>query len=319
MSEKKQKIPPCSGPVVIPLSDESAAIQSAPAYDVKAAKRYISLMPKVRSWIDGIPADDQLTCFGAFSPSPEAVQRLDTEIQRIINDHHKVSLVMVDLNTRSGVSFHSTVPMCTQSTVKAIYVGALLSIHPEAFRENGQYIRDTVVLSSNEAYESLRDIYGKEPIQAWCREAGVDESFADLPYPRDKNARDMLKLWTRLYCFLNDGTDTANAGRYFADSAMSAAKDCFRGRYPVQTKAGWENGVGDDVEDYEHAVIPARFTDGDPLNDECATNDTGVVYAEKGPYLFVIYSDYPCPYTTPNHLFGLTEALHAVHLSYPTL
>ena len=166
MSEKKQKIPPCSGPVVIPFSDESAAIQSAPAYDVKVAKRYISLMPKVRSWIDGIPADDQLTCFGAFSPSPEAVQRLDTEIQRIINDHHKVSLVMVDLNTRSGVSFHSTVPMCTQSTVKAIYVGALLSIHPEAFRENGQYIRDTVVLSSNEAYESLRDIYGKEPIQA---------------------------------------------------------------------------------------------------------------------------------------------------------
>ena len=317
MSESNQKKPLFSGPVSIPLSDESAAIQAAPAYDVEAAKRFISVMPKVRSLIDGIPKDDALTCFGACNPSPEAMEKLDIEIQTILADHHKVSLVMVDLSTQSGVAFHSTVPMCTQSTVKAIYVGALLTAHPQAFGENGQYIRDTVVLSSNKAYESLREIYGKAPIQAWCREAGVDEAFADPPYPRDKNARDMLKLWTRLYCFLNDSSDAANAGRYFADSAMSAAKDCFRGRFPVQTKAGWENGIGDDVEDYEHAVIPARFTDGDPLNDECATNDTGVVYGERGPYLFVIYSDYPCPYSTPNRLYGLTEALHGVYVSYP--
>ena len=319
MSESKQKKSSFSGPVSTPLSNEAAAIQAAPAYDAGAAKKYLVGMPRIRALIDGIPKDDALTCFGACAPSPEAVKNLDTEIQKIINDHHKVSLIMVDLKTQSGVAFRSTVPMCTQSTVKAIYVGSLLTAHPQAFEENGQYIRDTVVLSSNEAYESLREIYGKAPIQAWCRETGVDETFADLPYPRDKNARDMLKLWTRLYCFLNDGSDAANAGRYFADSAMSAAKDCFRGRFPVQTKAGWENGIGDDVEDYEHAVIPARFTDGDPLNDECATNDTGVVYAEKGPYLFVIYSDYPCPYSTPNHLYGLTEALHTVYLSYPTL
>jgi len=317
MSESNQKKPPCSGPVSIPLSDESAAIQAAPAYDVEAAKRYIAAMPRVRALIDGIPKDDALTCFGPCDPSPEAMEKLDTEIQKILDDHHKVSLVMADLTTQSGVAFRSTVPMCTQSTVKAIYVGALLTAHPQAFQENGQYIRDTVVLSSNEAYESLREMYGKAPIQAWCREAGVDETFADPPYPRDKTARDMLKLWTRLYCFLNDGSDAANAGRYFADSAMSAAKDCFRGRFPVQTKAGWENGIGDDVEDYEHAVIPARFTDGDPLNDECATNDTGVVYGEKGPYLFVIYSDYPCPYSAPNRLYGLTEALHGVYVSYP--
>ena len=316
MSERNHKKPSCSGPVSIPLSDESAAIQAAPAYDVEAAKQYLADMPRIRSLIDGIPKDDVLTCFGERRPSPAAVDRLNAEIQKILTDHHQVSLIMVDLKTQSGVALCSTVPMCTQSTVKAIYVGALLTAHPQAFRENGQYIRDTIVLSSNEAYESLREMYGKAPIQAWCREAGVDETFADLPYPRDKTARDMLKLWTRLYCFLNDGTDIANAGRYFADSAMSAAKECFRGRFPVQTKAGWENGIGDDVEDYEHAVIPARFTDGDPLNDECATNDTGVVYAENGPYLFVIYSDYPCPYTTPNHLYGLTEALLALQNSY---
>ena len=92
---------------------------------------------------------------------------------------------------------------------------------------------------------------------------------------------------------------------------MSAAKERLGNRCPVQTKAGWENGVGDDTEDYEKAVIPARYTDGDPMNDECATNDTGVVYAESGPYLFVLYSDYPCPWSGPNRLYGLTEAIYA--------
>ena len=70
------------------------------------------------------------------------------------------------------------------------------------------------------------------------------------------------------------------------------------------------SGVGGDVTDYSRVVIPPRFTDGDPLNDECATNDSGIVYAENGPYLFVIYSDYPCPWTGGNRLIGLTDALY---------
>ena len=303
--------PPFSGPAAIPLAEESAAIQAAPAYDTAAARRYLADMPKIRALIDSLPEDDGLTCFGQSVPSAAALQRLEAEIRRISAEGHQVSLIMADPVTKSGISFRSAVPMCTQSTVKAIYVGALLNSCPQAFAENGQYVRDTIVLSSNEAYESLREIYGPEPIRAWCRETGVDEHFADLPYPRTYTARDMLKLWTRLYCFLNDGSDTANAGRYFADSAMSAAKERLGDRCPVQTKAGWENGVGDEPEDYAHAVIPERYRDGDPTNDECATNDTGVVYTERGPYLFVIHSDYPCPWSVPNQLYGLTEALYA--------
>ena len=35
MSESNHKKPPCSGPVNIPLAEESAAIQAAPVYDVE--------------------------------------------------------------------------------------------------------------------------------------------------------------------------------------------------------------------------------------------------------------------------------------------
>lgn len=274
-------------------------------------KRYMADMPRIRELIDGIGDDSRLTCFGKYTPSPEALRKVEAEIQRILADGHKVSLVMADLQTRSGLSFRSGVPMCTQSTVKAIYIGAVLSRFPQAMEEHGADIRDAITLSSNEAYEHLRSIYGPEPIRAWCRETGVAEGFADQPYPRSYCVRDMLKLWTRLYCFLNDGSDTGNAGRFYADSALSAARERLGSRCPVHTKAGWENGIGDDETDYAHAVIPARYTDGDPLNDECATNDTGIVYAENGPYLFVIYTDYPWPWSGDNRLYGLTDALYA--------
>lgn len=311
-----KELTPCSGPVSIPLSEESALIQAAPVYDTEAARRYIPGMKTIQELVNSLPDDGELISFGARSASPAALKQLEGEIQRILADGRKVSLVMADLAAQSGVAFRSTPPMCTQSTIKAIYVGAVLDCRPEAFEENGQYIRDAIVLSDNEAYENLRRIYGKTPLLKWCREAGVDDDFTDMPYPRNKNARDMFRMWTRLYRFLNDGSDVHNAGRYYADSAESASKEWLKGRLPVQTKAGWECGVDEDTETFSWDMIPARFVDGDPMNDEVATNDTGIVYTPNGPYLFVIYSDYPHPFGVPNRLYGLTEALYEVQRNY---
>ena len=99
-------------------------------------------------------------------------------------------------------------------------------------------------------------------------------------------------------------------------SAESATKEWLAGRLPVQTKAGWECGIDEDTEVFSLGMIPARFVDGDPMNDEVATNDTGIVYTENGPYLFVIYSDYPYPFGKPNQLYGLAEALYEAQRSY---
>ena len=279
-----------SGPVRIPMEEESAAIRSVPAYDRNEAKKYIPLMPEIRKLTDGIRDDDGIAVFGDVRPSDEILRELDREIQRLSADGHKVSLIMADLRTRSGAACHSSVPMCCQSTVKAIYVGALLESRPQSLTENGQYMHDAVVYSSNEAYKTLRSIYGPGPISKWCAEAGVDTEFAVPDYPRDRTVRDMFRLWTRLYCFLNGDADTTNFGAYYADSIASASAEQLP--VPVQTKAGWENGLGD-YRPFELWEIPERFRDGDPLNDECAVNDSGIVYCDTGPYIFVIYSDHP--------------------------
>ena len=295
---------------------DSPYIQAAPAYDVEEARNYIPLMPQLRDMIDHIPGDDTLTVFGKSMPSETARQLFWQEIRKLSADNHKVSLMMADLRTQSGVSYHSAVPMCAQSTIKAVYAGALIEYRPEALRENRQNLYDAIVFSDNDAYAALRETYGSEPIRRWCIQAGVDPSFAAPLYPRDKTARDMLKMWTRLYCFLN--TDTTGFAAYYADSIASATRQQLT--LPMQTKAGWEHGLGEERL-FEESEIPARFRDGDPLNDECAINDTGIVYTDSGPYLFVIYTDHPFAAVEPdgrgmpNPLGGLVRALYQVQQS----
>ena len=310
-----------SGPVTTPPEYESMAIQNAPEYDTEDARTYIDSMPEIRALADTPEDSEGLTAFGAVSPSEEAFLALREEVEKLTADGHIVSMIMVDLRTKSGVSCRSSVPMCSQSTIKGIYIGSVLEGNPAALEENGQYMHDAVVYSKNEPYTSLWDTYGSAPLEKWCKEAGVDPSFGQSPYPRDKTARDMFKMWTRLYCYLNSDEKIQHSAfaSWFADSSCSAAKKQLGDRYPVQTKAGWEHGLSEYQNFDPYAVIPEIYTDGDPVNDECSINDTGVVYTENGPYIFVIYTDYPfgvfMDYTDINPLYDLTEALCRVQAS----
>lgn len=308
-----------SGPITIPIEDESPSIRNAPAYDKEEAKLYIKKMPDVRSLIENIGDDSSLISFGNVKPSDNSLKTLNDELNNLQTDNHKVSIIMVDLKNMSGVSYHSSDIMCTQSTVKGVYIGSLLEYEPSALEKNGMYIRDAIEFSDNEAYENLRKIYGKEPILKWCRDVRVDDSFADGAYPRNSSARDMLKLWTKLYCFLNSDANVASVSRYFADSSASATKKMLGDKFPVQTKAGWESGICENF-NYDPCLKPdKKYIDGDPANDECATNDTGIVYTPDGPYIFVIYSDHPfsifADYTSENKLNELVKKLYDVKVS----
>ena len=319
------RIPPFSGPVTIPRDDESEAIRTAPAYDMNDAAMYLERMSTLRRIIGEIPADQELTVFGnILSGYPEKeLEQVRREIEKLTAGGHACSVIMADPDTLCGVSFRSREPMCAQSTIKAVYIGALLEDQPEAAMDNGRYMREAIVFSDNEAYERLRRIYGPAPLLKWCLQTGVDPGFARADYPRDGNARDMLRLWTRLYEFFNGGKDVLNFGAYYADTSASAARKQLSGRCPVQTKAGWEHGLDENRNFDPCAVIPERFTDGDPSNDECAINDTGIVYTDCGPYLFVIYTDHPFgvfrDYVTPNPLYGLAEALFRLKKSFHNL
>ena len=298
--------------------EDSLRIRNAPEYDTQEAASYAEIMPEIREMTEGLNDDRNLVLFGPCTPSEEALNKLLAEIDHLSMDHHTVSLIMVDLKNRSGLAYNSSAAMCSQSTIKGIYLGALLEERPELLAEHRQDFHDAIVYSDNDAYEGLRELYGNEPLLRWCDEAGVDAGFAELLYPRANSAKDMFKMWTVLYRYLNGNTCDPEFASWFADSRASAAALMFRDRYPVQTKAGWETGYYVDELDPE-GLIDDRYVDGDPLNDEIAANDSGVVYTEDGPYLFVIYTDHFFDYyenvVLEHPLCGLEEALCEAKLS----
>ena len=279
-----------------------------------------SEQPRLPELIDKIADEEGLTAFGDRMPSPEAMSRLGAALEALTQDGHKVSLLMADLRVCAGVACRCARPMCAQSTIKAIYVGALLEARPQAVDEKGLYMYDAIVYSDNDSYETLRRTYGTAPLRRWCREAGVDEGFADQPYPRTYSARDMWKMWARLYDFLNSGADRSDFGRWLSCTIASATSAQLGDRFFVQTKAGWESGLDEKAPYDPSAPIPPEYCDGDPANDECAINDTGIVYTERGPYIFVIYTDHPFGVfqnaVMHNPLGDLAQALYEVHDSY---
>ena len=281
------------GPITVPREQETETIQNAPAYDREEARRYIDSMPQVRALVDSIGDDSTLTAFGRITPSSKSMVQLRGAMNRLMSGGHSMSLIMVDLRTMSGVSYNTSQIFCTQSTMKAVWVSALLDQNPDAVYQNGRYMRDAILYSNNDAYYDLRMMYGGSYVYNWCLETGVGVDMSYNGYPRGHTSADMLKLWTKVYGFLNGDNDKTNFAAYFSDTTASATRDTLGDRCPVQTKAGWANGFSEELYYPFEGTPSPEFINGNPWDDECAANDAGVVYTKQGPYLFVIYSDVP--------------------------
>ena len=284
------------------------------------ADNYIDSLSHIRSILRGISDEGKLMFFGHACPSETAAGRLRREISAIAQTGHKLSLIMIGLNNGSGVSYRSQEIMCYQSTIKAIYIGSLLDERPELFEKEQEMIRKTIELSDNETYAYLRDTYGNEPLIKWCRDCEIDDEFTYSLYPRDRNAIQLCILWTKMYAFLESDKAPSELKTYLSHSACSSASEVLSDKCFVQSKAGWENGLPDFVSYSADIVYPLHLTDKDPSNDECAINDSGIIYSENGPYLFVIFSDLPYGFyvnnTPENPLNGITEALYEVYQSF---
>lgn len=276
-------------------------------------------MKETRRNLREVSDKGRLVFFGTSMPYEDLGNQLRNEIKKITGTGHDVSLILYDLVTRSGVSFCSDRIMCYQSTIKAIYVGALLDGQPELFAKHRETIHKTIEYSDNDTYQELRNSYGDEPLLRWCRECSIDDSFADRLYPR-RSAKELCILWTRMYAYLESGNAPEELKEWLSHSACSSAKEVLSDRCNIQTKAGWENGLPEDTLYTEDLIYPSELTDKDPYNDECAINDSGIIYTQNGPYLFVIFSDLPYGiyrnYTPENPLNGITETLYELQQSY---
>ena len=253
-------------------------------------------------------------CFGSAKPSEEALQALTDSFQSLASISGRASFILYDVNTASGVSCGANTASCTQSVIKAAFIGSLIESRPELLYSEYEAIHDTLVYSSNYDYEYLRSTYGVSALSQWCDEAGVSGNIAYQAYPV-MPPLDMLRLFGRLYKFLSVSETGQQLSSLYRYSIGSAGNAIYGGSCVVWSKAGWECGAADDEVSYDPtAPIPAYLTDGDPYNDECAANDAGIIFSESGPYIYVVFISIPFGVFEENNpdnpLPDITRRLH---------
>lgn len=291
--KRNSKILDVSGPITTPLNEEAIEIQKAPAYALCHAKRIIDNLPRAIAAVDCIKNTAKIQVFGTEGKAPN-LEVLNRELEAVKKDNHNISFLLINLERLNGIAYNIDMEMCTQSSIKGPYIGALLESDYDLLQENGQNMHDAIVNSDNDAYLSLCRKYGFQPIRSWAKDVGVDPYVVQIPFPRLMTVRDMAKLWVKMYAFLNEENDKTNFAKYFAKTAGSGISYELGKDYPVQTKAGWE---------------------WNPCSnkDRCACNDCGIVYSKNGPYVEVIFTDIPWDLSEPNPIQGIVRILDHIN------
>lgn len=232
-------------------------------------------------------------------------EALAEEMKKLTDRGARFSFAATDLDGNVILSENAHWRFCSQSTIKAPYVCSLIDGRPEIFDIEIEKIKNVITVSDNADYEELRKKYGDQNLLKWCYNMGVDEKTVSAMYPRNITVLEMAKLWIKMYEFLSKKAPES-LKKWLYGTKYSAIYETLGGKYLTWTKSGWENGIGDGDDIDAEGVPDPRFTDGDPLNDETATNDTGIVFAERRPYILAIFTDIP---TSPHSLYGLVNAI----------
>lgn len=241
---------------------------------------------------------DKLTGFGGANMETDEMKTVQKELDEILKQGKMVTFVIINTKTLKGFSFNADRVCVGKSTIKAPYITSLLMNDSSIFEQDQSAIKKAITYSNNESYTYLRNKYGNDVFKDFCSEVNVDISKCNENFPKNMTVRDLAKMWAKMYPFIlgnkNSNSNLREFVSYFKCTAYSPFSTLFWRDYDVYSKAGWDEGISVNDETGLLGKIPdANMIDGDPLNNEEAMNDTGIVCAPNGDYIFAYFSDFP--------------------------
>jgi hypothetical protein len=228
------------------------------------------------------------TVNSSYSLNSAAGRKLQQAINAYNAKGKSIGILMIDLATGEGVQYNSGQSFFGASTIKGPYVAA---VNKYCANRVGPYMgsmTQTIKISSNEDYGSLRNVFGSSPMQNLINYSGATEISGSTKWP-SYNCKTLTKLWVGTYWYFFKETNYRSAwcrGLY-TSSKMSFIKDTLGSKYTVYTKPGWMT------------VAPTY-----------AHNDAGIVLSGDHPYLICILSN---GYGYESYLNSIVSALDAVH------
>lgn len=226
----------------------------------------------------------------AFLESSELAE-VEDEIAALEEDGVTVSVVLLDLETRRGVTYEADRPMYPASCIKASYCTWIYESHGSAAGMSDT-VSGCLLYSSNEDYHALLEKFGLSAYTQWLKAHGATEAAktSGTRYYPYISANELSSIWQEIHRY---GTsEEAGADElvgYLSQTTNSPIAETLRDGNEVWSKAGW---------------YPA---DGTGLQ---TTNDAGVIFSDTGAYVMVVMTNMS---SNLEGLKPLIRALDAAH------
>lgn len=226
-----------------------------------------------------------------FASTPTCRHLQDAVAAFTAKGYH-LGFAMVDLKTGRGASYNASQKFYPASSIKAVYVTAILQSTHGGAASSSDAITKCLVDSDNDAFRTLLKTYGYNVYGSWLQSRAPEaaQEAYGYNYPHI-SAAGMLNCWREVYRFGKSGEAGASLlTGCLARTNHSAWGALLRDRFTVWSKPGWY-----------------------PVNEglaSTATADNGIVFSDCGDYAVAVLSDAPSDFGS---LLPVLDALNAAH------
>lgn len=226
-----------------------------------------------------------------FASTPTCRHLQDAVAAFTAKGYH-LGFAMVDLKTGRGASYNAGQKFYPASSIKAVYVTAILESTHGGAASSSDAITKCLVDSDNDAFRTLLKTYGYNVYGSWLQSRAPEaaQEAYGYNYPHI-SAAGMLNCWREVYRFGKSGEAGASLlTGCLARTNHSAWGALLRDRFTVWSKPGWY-----------------------PVNEglaSTATADNGIVFSDCGDYAVAVLSDAPSDFGS---LLPVLDALNAAH------
>ena len=106
-----------------------------------------------------------LTAIGNVDLTDPALDKVKDEMDKYASLNF-FSFKMLDINTGKGISYNADQETTSQSTIKGPFCASVIENNPSAFVQDKELFKQTITVSSGDAYEALREKYGTSTLES---------------------------------------------------------------------------------------------------------------------------------------------------------
>lgn len=106
----------------------------------------------------------KLSAIGDVDLRDPALDKVKEEMDKF-DSLNFFSFKMLDINTGKGISYNADEETTSQSTIKGPFCASVIENNPSVFIQDKELFKQTITVSSGDAYEALRDKYGTSTLE----------------------------------------------------------------------------------------------------------------------------------------------------------